>query len=163
MINKKQGHVKPKSNLNKKVSGFSNKDGGAWYFYLLAILLIIFFAYLPVLHNGFVNWDDDQYIQENLLIRSINLKEIFSSYFMGNYHPFTLLILAFEFKLFGMSPAGYHMVNLILLLMNIILVYYSVLLSINETSSNRLCSIIINALNSYRIFPELIKTEAIFI
>ncbi len=128
MMNKKQGIVKPKSILNKKDSGISKKNGEARYFYLLAILLITFFAYLPVLHNGFVNWDDDQYIQENLLIRSINLKEIFSSYFMGNYHPFTLLILTFEFKLFGMSPAGYHMVNLLLHMMNIILVYYSVLL-----------------------------------
>src|ERR1017187_7590848 len=70
-----------------------------WNYYpaLVAIVLISFIAYLPVLHNGFVNFDDDRYIQFNPLVHSINLKEIFSRYVEGNYHPFTMLTLAIEY------------------------------------------------------------------
>ncbi len=124
----KQGQSPLKNGSKKTNARIPKANKQNWHICLFAILLVSLFAYLPVFQNGFVNWDDDQYIQGNRLIHSKNLKEIFSSYFMGNYHPFTLLILAFEFKIFGMNPAGYHIVNLLLHLMNIILVYYSVLL-----------------------------------
>jgi len=127
-MKKGQVPIKSKGDLKKKsvkdtISGPKNN-----YLPLFIILLLSFIAYLPVLQNGFVNLDDDQYIQENFLIRTINLKEIFSAYFMGNYHPLTMLVLAIEYKLFGMAPAGYHVVNLLFHLVNIILVYRVVLL-----------------------------------
>lgn len=62
------------------------------------------------------------------MIYSIDLKEIFSRYVLGNYHPFTILTLALEYHLFGLSPTGYHAVNLLLHLLNVILVYYTVYL-----------------------------------
>ncbi len=99
-----------------------------WKYYgaLAIIVLISFIAYLPVLNNGFVLWDDDIYIQNNPLIYSINLKEIFSKYVLGNYHPLTILILAIEYHFFGLNETGYHAVNLFLHLINVILVCYAV-------------------------------------
>jgi tetratricopeptide (TPR) repeat protein len=47
---------------------------------------------------------------------------------MGNWHPLTVLILAVEYHLFGMSPVGYHAVNLLLHLLNVLLVFYAVFL-----------------------------------
>jgi protein O-mannosyl-transferase len=93
---------------------------------LAVILLITVIVYLPVFHNSLLNWDDPFYIKNNLLIRSFNLKEIFSTYVLGNYHPFTILILAVEYHLFGLNAIGYHGVNLFLHLVNVILVFYTV-------------------------------------
>jgi protein O-mannosyl-transferase len=101
-----------------------------WKYYsaLALIIVISFIAYLPVFHNGFLEWDDTAYIGKNPLIFSINLKDIFSQNVMGNWHPFTILTLALEYHLFGLNAAGYHSVNLLLHLLNVILVFYTVFL-----------------------------------
>ncbi|HYV92332.1 MAG TPA: tetratricopeptide repeat protein [Chitinophagales bacterium] len=104
-----------------------------YYFALLFIVLISFIVYLPALRNGLLNWDDDKYIQNNLLIRSINLKEIFSRYVQGNYHPLTMLTYAIEYHFFGLSAVGYHTVNLAIHLLNIVLVFYAVYLLSERT------------------------------
>jgi len=94
---------------------------------LFFIIVISFIVYLPVFNNGFVNLDDNVYVQENPLIRSINLSDIFSQYQQGNYHPLTILLYAIQFRLFGLNPAGYHAVDLVFHLLNVILVFYVVL------------------------------------
>ncbi len=95
---------------------------------LILILIISFVVYLPVFHNGLLAWDDEGYINNNLLVHSFNLKEIFSQNVMGNYHPVSILILAIEYHFFGLNPAGYHAVNLLLHLINVLLVFYAVYL-----------------------------------
>ena len=101
-----------------------------WKIYsaLAAIVVISIIAYLPVFHNGLLAWDDDGYIKKNALIYSINLKEIFSHNVLGNYHPITMLTLALEYHFFGLNASGYHAVNLLLHLLNVILVFYTVFL-----------------------------------
>jgi len=108
-------------------------DPEKWKYYvaLVIIVLISFFVYLPVLHNGFV-WDDYYYINVNPLIHSFNLKEFFSRYVLGNYHPFTILTLSLEYYFFGLNATGYHFVNLLLHLMNVILVFYTVFLLVDK-------------------------------
>jgi protein O-mannosyl-transferase len=97
------------------------------YAALAVIALISFFVYLPALQNGFV-WDDIYYIKNNPLIYSFNLKEIFTKIVMSCYHPVTILTLAIEYHFFGLNESGYHAVNLLLHLLNVILVFYTVLL-----------------------------------
>lgn len=106
----------------------TNTEKWKYYVGLAIIVLLSFFAYLPVLHNGLLLWDDEGYIKNNPLAFSINLKEIFSQYVMGNYHPLTMLTFAIEYQLFGLNETGYHMVNLLLHLMIVILVFYAILL-----------------------------------
>lgn len=94
---------------------------------LLAIILLISaVSFLPSLFNHSFVWDDEHYIQENLLLPSFDLKGIFSAYVVGNYHPLTVLVLAAEYQLFGLNVTGYHAVNLLFHLLNIILVFYAV-------------------------------------
>lgn len=95
---------------------------------LAVIVLISFIASLPVLHNGFLAWDDEGYITKNPLIYSINLKEIFSQNVMGNYHPVTMLVLALEYHFFGLNATGYHAVSLLIHLLNVVLVFQAVYL-----------------------------------
>jgi Tfp pilus assembly protein PilF len=112
----------------QKAGQIASIDSWKYYGALFIIILISFIIYLPVFHNGLLTWDDDAYIKDNPLIYSFNLKEIFSQNVMGNYHPFTILILALEYHLFGLSATGYHAVNLLLHLLNVILVFYTVFL-----------------------------------
>jgi tetratricopeptide (TPR) repeat protein len=91
-------------------------------------VLISLIAYLPAFHNGLLAWDDDYYIKNNPLIFSIDLKAIFSQNIMGNYHPFTILVFAVEYYFFGLNATGYHAVNILLHLLNVILVFYTVYL-----------------------------------
>jgi tetratricopeptide (TPR) repeat protein len=111
-----------------KLGKVASPEQWKYYVALAIIVLISFFVYLPVLHNGLLSWDDDSYIKNNPLIYSINLKEIFSQYVMGNYHPVTILTLAIEYHLFGLNATGYHTINLLLHLLNVILVFYTVFL-----------------------------------
>lgn len=116
-----------KQKVAKPHPGIPSQKGNPnnWYFYaaLGGIILVSFLVYLPVLHNEFV-WDDDYYIKNNPLIYALNLKEIFSQNLMGNYHPLTVLTLALEYQLFGLNETGYHLVNIFLHLLNVILVFY---------------------------------------
>lgn len=79
-----------------------------------AITLIV---YLPALANGFVNWDDQRYVYENGLIRSLDLdflKTVFTTIQVSNWHPLTMLSYAIDFALWGEAPLGYHLENIVL-------------------------------------------------
>ena len=100
---------------------------GTWKYYGLGIILLIsFIIYLPVFNNGLLAWDDENYIKNNPLVYSINLKDIFSQYVMGNYHPLTILTFAIEYQFFGLNETGYHVVNVLLHLLNVVLVFYAI-------------------------------------
>ncbi len=73
-------------------------------------------AYLPSLGNGFVNWDDPDYVYENPLIRSLDaglLRYAFIGPAVSNWHPLTILSFALDYRLWGLDPFGYHLTNLI--------------------------------------------------
>lgn len=107
---------------------------------------ITFVVYLPVLQNGFVNWDDDVYVYGNNNIRSINfsfLKWMFSAEANPTWHPLTLLSLATDYSTWGLNPFGYHLTNLILHAFNTFFVFILTvrLIENNKTSEreNRHC------------------------
>lgn len=109
--------------------------------YLLAFLLVIFvtiIAYLPTLSNGFVPIDDDQYVTENLLIRDFTftgVAKLFTSFYASNYHPLTGLSNMLEYSLCGLNPRPYHLVNLLLHVLNSILVFILVSFFVNRIES----------------------------
>ncbi len=93
---------------------------------LLVILVLTFLAYLPSLKNNFIDLDDISYVTSNPLIMDlslINIKKIFSSFVVGNYHPLTILVFAVEFHFFQLNPFYFHLTNLLLHLLNTILVF----------------------------------------
>ena len=104
------------------------------YFHLIIpalIILLTIIVYSRSLKNGFTNWDDDKMIIENKDIRSLNAQSIstmFSSFYVNMYHPLTTLSFAAEYHFFGTKPFPYHLTNLILHLLNILLVYWFIIL-----------------------------------
>lgn len=102
-------------------------DANSSLFWLGLIVILTIIAYSPVFKAAFTNWDDPKYIDENPMIMNFgwnSLKLIFSSFFMGHYHPLTMLSLAFDHLLFSNNPTAFHVVNLLLHIINSILVFF---------------------------------------
>jgi tetratricopeptide (TPR) repeat protein len=78
---------------------------------------VTFAYFLPVLGYGFVNWDDDGMLLENLHFRQLrgdNLKWMATTLYQGTYQPLSWLIDGLIYALRGLDPAAYHAANLLL-------------------------------------------------
>ena len=103
-----------------------NKQDIFWNYKLLIVLTITVIAYYPSVNNGFLNWDDIIYVMNNNMIKSFsgeNVVKMFSSFYMGNYHPLIILSFAVDYSFFQLNATGYHVHNLILHVINTFLVY----------------------------------------
>ncbi len=86
-----------------------------------------FAAFWPVLHNGFVNYDDDKVIQGLSGWRGIgwaHLRWMFSHFVVANYAPLSLASYALDHQIWGLDPMGYHLTNLALHGANAVLFYF---------------------------------------
>lgn len=91
----------------------------------LAILTI--WLYAPTRHFEFVNWDDPWYILKNPLIQSwslANLKSIATESVVRNFAPLTIFSFLVEYTIWGDWAGGYHLVNVLLHTMNVLLVFF---------------------------------------
>lgn len=86
------------------------------------LCLLVGAVLCPVLYNGFVDWDDMQYVVANRALRGSWLDIL--TFFPGYYQPFTILTYKLEFVLFGLNPLPYHINNLLLHLVNCLSVFY---------------------------------------
>jgi len=88
-----------------------------WKTSLAAALLVVMIvaAYLPATRCGYV-WDDEQYVQSNQMLRSIDgLRQIwFSPKATPQYYPLVHTSFWLEYQLWKLKPAGYHIVNILL-------------------------------------------------
>jgi tetratricopeptide (TPR) repeat protein len=85
--------------------------------YLLLALLGTILSYWGIWQLGFLSWDDNVYVYENILIRRLSsdgLYDIFRNFVMGNYHPLVILSYALEYAVVGNDPWLYHLNNLLL-------------------------------------------------
>ncbi len=130
MAYKKQIVVKGKPNQPKTVvkpellNQSQNKKNRIYILFALFATLLV---YSGSLNNELIkNWDDGGYISEHKLVQKINtenVKEIFSVYYKGNYHPLTTMMYAFEYSVVGEKPFLYHLNNLLIHLINVLLVF----------------------------------------
>lgn len=90
------------------------------------VALITLLAFLPVLHAGFVTWDDNRNFLDNSSYRGLGwpqLRWMWTTFHMGHYVPLTWMTLGLDYELWGMDPSGYHLQNLLLHVANALLVY----------------------------------------
>ncbi len=84
---------------------------------LSLILVVSFLLYLGSLPKEFTNWDDQEYITSNRLIRSFSfesLNKIITEPYFANYAPLTLLSYMLDYRLWKLNAAGYHFHNVAL-------------------------------------------------
>src|ERR1035438_9523500 len=80
----------------------------------LLIMGVTIITYLPVLHAGFV-WDDDAHVTRPELRTLHGLWRIcFEPGATQQYYPFLHSAFWLEYRLWGDSPLGYHLVNVLL-------------------------------------------------
>lgn len=93
-------------------------------FVLVGLALIVFHQ---AFQSELVFWDDDVFILRNDILKMPlfqALSVMFTSYYHGDYLPFTILSYWLDSNIFGQEPFVFHAVNLILHCINIVLVYW---------------------------------------
>src|SRR5580658_3023892 len=96
------------------------------------LLVVVTLAlYYPITHLPFINYDDNLYVTENVNVQSgmswDTVQWAFATYQASNWHPLTWLSHALDCQLFGLDPAGPHLVNLLLHVCNVALLFWVLL------------------------------------
>ena len=101
-----------------------------WKEYLAVLVLItlsLLLIYGNSLSNGFVEIDDNHYLLQNEAIHQLDLKSVkylFTDYDRDyNYVPLCYVVLAIEYHFFGPDPFYFHVVSLIIHLLNSFLAF----------------------------------------
>ena len=95
------------------------------YLFLVLITLAVFWQ----VHSfDFVRYDDDKYVTENRHVQSGLTKNsifwAFTSIDENNWHPLTWLSHILDYLLYGPNPAGHHLTNLFLHIINTLLLFF---------------------------------------
>ena len=117
---------KPPTKIKKNQVKKNRQKRWLW---VSAILLLTLISFYPSIKCDFTSWDDPLYVTENNLIKNLyfeNIKNIFSTGHAValNYHPLTVLSFAIDFHFSGLNPLHYHLVNVIIHLLNTLLVFF---------------------------------------
>src|SRR5438876_967227 len=99
-----------------------------WVHWLVPALiaLVTFAAFLPTLHNQFVNWDDVENFVDNPHYRGLGwtqLRWMWTTH-LGHYIPLTWMTLGLDYVLWGMNPVGYHLMSLLLHAANAVVFFF---------------------------------------
>ncbi len=93
----------------------------------LGLILCSFVAYEPMRHNGFVGYDDEDYVTNNEHVLSgLNSESIvwaFTTPHVSNWHPVTWISHMVDCQLFGVNALGHHITNLLLHIINTLLLF----------------------------------------
>jgi len=100
-----------------------------WSFYICAgLILAALIAFEPVRRNGFVSYDDDAYVTENLHVKEGLTRQsivwAFTTSHTDYWHPLTWLSHILDCELFGLNPAGHHLVSLLFHVANTLLLFW---------------------------------------
>lgn len=97
------------------------------YFFLAAIAGLAFVSYLPSLKNGFLAWDDLDFVVHNPYIQHLSLENIarfFTTAQNYMYTPLMHLSFTVDYLIAGANPAMFHFTNLLLHLCNLALTFF---------------------------------------
>jgi tetratricopeptide (TPR) repeat protein len=96
---------------------------------LLAALLALctFALFSRARHFDFIEYDDHVYVYRNVHVMAgltlENLRWVLTAVVVGNWHPLTILTELTLISLFGPSPAVFHLTNVLLHTLNVLLVF----------------------------------------
>lgn len=135
---------------------------------IVLMILTVMACYLSTLNHEFV-WDDDANFIENFNYRGLSpshLYWMFTTFHDANYHPLAWLTLGIDYVLWGMNPAGYHLTNLVLHVLNAVLFYFLIAAFLKRTiavSNTSLVGVQISAFIGalfFAIHPLRVETVA---
>jgi tetratricopeptide (TPR) repeat protein len=93
-----------------------------------ALVIATLVAYEPIRHNYFVSYDDDLYIMKNPAVTGGITQDsvilAFTKPYAANWHPLTWLSHMLDYRLFGLNPAGHHLVSVAIHIVNALLLLW---------------------------------------
>lgn len=89
------------------------------------MVAVVLLAYVPAIRAGYV-WDDDAYVTGNTALRSLaGLKGIwFTPGTTPQYYPLVHTTFWLEYRLWGLHPMGFHLVNILIHSANALLFWW---------------------------------------
>jgi tetratricopeptide (TPR) repeat protein len=88
-----------------------------WCLGALVVWLIAAAVFLPSISHQFVAFDDPAYVQRNPeVLRGLtpaSVRWAFTAFHASNWHPLTWISHMLDVELFGVEPAGHHLVNVL--------------------------------------------------
>lgn len=107
-------------NINKRTL---HRDVLVCLFLVIATVAV----YWQVRNHGFVNFDDDRYVTENPHVQAGLTREsiiwAFTATDVSNWHPLTWLSHMLDCQIYGLSPKGHHLTNVLFHLANTVLLF----------------------------------------
>ena len=93
----------------------------------IALALITFAVYWPVLRHGFVSYDDQPYVTENVHVQAGLTKAsviwAWSTFHASNWHPVTWLSHILDCQMHGLKAGGHHFTSLLIHVANVVLLF----------------------------------------
>jgi Tfp pilus assembly protein PilF len=86
-----------------------------------------FVVFLPTFQNGFVNWDDGEFLLENPHYRGLGweqLRWMFTTCYLGSCMPLNYVTYGLDYVIWGMNPVGYHLTSSLFHAANAVLFYF---------------------------------------
>lgn len=103
-------------------------------FFPILVAAFTLIAFLPSLASDFVNWDDSYNLVQNPNYRGLGgtqLEWMWTTQLGDHYIPLTWMSFGLDYKIWGMDPFGYHLVNVLLHTANAVLFYFLALVIFN--------------------------------
>ncbi len=111
----------------KQEKGFFDSPGQRRLLGALFLFAVTLTVYNPASRNGFINFDDDRYVTDNLNVRAgLNSHTVawaFTSTEQANWHPLTWLSHALDCQVFHLNPAGHHLTSIFLHAVDVVLLF----------------------------------------
>src|ERR1700677_691271 len=90
-----------------------------WVAGICALLVIlVFIVFGQTVGDGFVNFDDDDYVYQNPMVsRGLSLEGIqwaFTHVHADNWHPLTTMLHMLDCQMYGLWAGGHHLTNVLL-------------------------------------------------
>lgn len=121
--------------VNQTVSPSKNNTK-TWFRICVAVLSVsVILAFSGGFAHKFVDWDDNAYVTENKMVLKPegNWSQAWNTHIAANYHPLTMLSLMINSDLFGTESArSFIMTNTLIHLLNVLLVFWFVLLLLKK-------------------------------
>ena len=136
-MSKKPRRVRPAAS-NGKVPASPGSRVLPWVMPVVLVLATAV-AFLPTLDNGFVNFDDIENFLNNKSYRGLGLSQLrwmFTTVNLGGLIPLTWMTLGFDYVIWGMDPAGYHLTSLVLHVLGALVFYFVLLRLLREAGDS---------------------------
>jgi tetratricopeptide (TPR) repeat protein len=92
--------------------------------FLAAITLL---CYWPITHHAFINFDDHEYITENVHVKAgLTWQGVAWAFCTGSFcswHPLTWISHMLDYELYGLNAGGHHLTNLLFHIANSLLLF----------------------------------------